>query len=290
MASPDSISTSRSNQTYWQEQLAHFRMSHPNHQFESDGLCWNYLEGGQGSQWAVLLHSGAAGPESLYYQVNLLEANYRVLAPTIPHEAKTMKRACEGLAAILDHENIQTAHVAGCSLGGELAQCFLWLYPERIQSVVLSHTVLPTDSHAEGSVQVQKEYESISEEQVLEEMLLMLQERHAHQLKSLDPDDWTAFIVTLEELYRTQCVQKTQVLGWLALEENYHRYYSRMPERQKQVPMLIIESDGDEVYTLKDQEALKAAYPNAQVHTFEGFGHLGILAAGPVIEAFLARI
>jgi hypothetical protein len=31
----------------------------------------------------------------------------------------------------------------------------------------------------------------------------------------------------------------------------------------------------------------KEAYPAAQVHTFQGWGHLGILATGPVIQAFL---
>lgn len=287
----ESTNTSISDPAYWQEQFTRFRLSHPNHQIEFDGCCWNYLEGGQGSQWVVLLHSAAAGAESLYCQINLLESKYKILAPTIPGEVMTMQGACEGLAAILDHKHIQTTHIVGFSIGGMLAQCFLRSYPERVLSVVLSHTVLPMSSHAEGLAQAQKEYSSVAEAKLLEGALQMLQDRHAHQPKPLDPADWIANRVVLEELYQTGAVQKAELLGWLALEEDYHRYCGHgLLEKEKRIwkqPMLIIESDADEVYTLKEREALQEAYPGAQVHTFEGWGHLGIVATGPVIKAFL---
>lgn len=292
MASTRNVDISAADRAFWQEQFAHFCASHPTRQIGVDGQAWTYLVAGQGSQWVVLLHSAAAGAESLFSQISQLEAEYRVLAPTIPKGVTTMRVASEGLAAMLDHEHILNAHIIGHSVGGMLAQCFLWLYPGYMQSVVLSHTVLPIASHAEGLAQAQIDYGLVSENKIFEGALQLIRERHMLQPLPLDPTDWVANFVSLEEIYRTGMVHKAELLDWLALEEDFHRHYEP-PRKEKSEwdhPILIIESDADEVYNLLERKALKEVYSEAQVHTFQGWGHLGILASGSVIQAFLQSL
>lgn len=292
MTSTRDASIPASDKAFWQDQFRQFRASHPTRELEIDGCGWNYLVAGQGSQWVVLLHSAAAGAESLFCQMDKLEIEYRVLAPTIPGEVTTMRSACEGLAALLDHERIQAAHIVGHSVGGMLAQYFLWCCPERVQSVVLSHTVLPTVSHAEGLAQAQADYGPVPDSVLFEGASQILRERYVHQPLPLDSTDWAANYVVMEELYRTGAVRKAEALGWLALEEDYHRYH-KLPQKEElewSQPILIIESDADEVYNLSEREALREVYSDAQVHTFHGWGHLGIVATGPVIQAFLRSI
>jgi len=289
MTSARNVNISKSDRLLWQKQFRHFSESHPVRQFELDGHKWKCFISGQGSQNVVLLHSAAAGAESLFSPISLLETEYRVLAPTIPGDITTMRGACQGLKLILDHENIQTAHIIGYSVGGMLAQCFLWQYPERVKSVVLSHTILPTAIHAEGLNQAQIEYGSVSDAAIFDRALQIFRERHAQQTLPLDPVDWAANYVALEELYRTGIVHKADLFSWLVLEEDYHRNYEphQMKKPERSLPILIIESDADEVYNLSEREALKEAYSDAQVHTFQGWGHLGAFATGPVIQAFL---
>ncbi len=44
------------------------------------------------------------------------------------------------LVRVIDHFNTDRAHLCGLSIGGQIAQCFYRLYPERVASLVLAAT------------------------------------------------------------------------------------------------------------------------------------------------------
>ncbi len=58
---------------------------------------------------------------------------------------------------------------------------------------------------------------------------------------------------------------------WIDLNQNY----ALTPDESHQQPgrVLIIEAENDPLFPVKEQETLKALYPQAQIHTFLNAGH-----------------
>ncbi len=83
------------------------------------------------------------------FQTPVLSRRYRVLLydcrgqgqsdhPASPY---SMGQHAADLAALLDALDIDRAHVAGISYGGEVAQAFALDYPDRVRSLILADTV-----------------------------------------------------------------------------------------------------------------------------------------------------
>ncbi len=86
---------------------------------------------------------------SWVYQTAVLSRHYRVLqydcrgqgGSDHPEGPYTMALHAADLAALLDALDISTAHIAGISYGGEVAQAFALAYPDRTRSLILIDTV-----------------------------------------------------------------------------------------------------------------------------------------------------
>jgi pimeloyl-ACP methyl ester carboxylesterase len=52
-----------------------------------------------------------------------------------------MEQHADDLAALLESQGIELAHIAGISYGGEVAQAFALKYPEKVHSLILIDTV-----------------------------------------------------------------------------------------------------------------------------------------------------
>jgi len=83
------------------------------------------------------------------FQTPTLAKRYRVLQYDCrgqghsdhPDTAYTMTGHAQDLARLLDALNVERAHVAGISYGGEVAQAFALQYPSRTLSLILADTV-----------------------------------------------------------------------------------------------------------------------------------------------------
>jgi 3-oxoadipate enol-lactonase len=93
----------------------------------------------------ILMNAAA----SWAFQTQTLARRYRVLQYDCrgqgqsdhPSEPYTMALHAADLAALLSALNIEKAHIAGISYGGEVAQAFALLYPGRVSSLILADTV-----------------------------------------------------------------------------------------------------------------------------------------------------
>jgi pimeloyl-ACP methyl ester carboxylesterase len=144
------------------DQLLAFRTLHPIKKLTVGKNEWDYLAGGQGEETLVLLTGGLNSNEVWFqimtafekthrilsirylYLVPLIcnanewfEKTHRVLSIRYPSVA-TVAELVEGVAAILDAEHIQRAHLLGESLGGMVAQCLVRRYPERVDTLILA--------------------------------------------------------------------------------------------------------------------------------------------------------
>lgn len=95
------------------------------------------------------------------FQTNVLSSRYRLLQYDCrgqgqsdhPQSPYTMELHADDLAALLDALEVEIAHIAGISYGGEVAQAFTLKYPKRAASLILADTV--SEVHADLRIVVQ---------------------------------------------------------------------------------------------------------------------------------------
>ena len=86
---------------------------------------------------------------SWVFQSKALSAHYRVLQYDCrgqgqsdhPEGKYSMEIHADDLSSLLDALDIETAHLAGISYGGEVAQAFVLKYPQKVRSLTLIDTV-----------------------------------------------------------------------------------------------------------------------------------------------------
>ena len=123
--------------------LAHFRATHPPVRRVIDGVCWEYIVGGQGAATLMLLPGGPGRAETSFQYILALEKDYRVIAPSYPAAITRADTLVDGLRAMLAYEDACRAHVAGGSYSGLIAQHLVRLHPMAVATLALSDTGVP---------------------------------------------------------------------------------------------------------------------------------------------------
>jgi pimeloyl-ACP methyl ester carboxylesterase len=263
------------------EQLRAFRAAHPLAVLRAAGHAWSYVRAGAVGP-AVLLLGGALGrAEFTFGVVAALEDGVRVLAPDYP-PAGTLRELTDGLAALLDAEGVRRAHVVGGSFGGVVAQAFARAHPERVASLVLSHTGAPDRAAGRAwAVRILR---------LLPGGLLraILRKRLRGTVSAADPFWTRQFDETIAAL------AKEDVMSRVALAAEFGARYGGTPVPLRPLyPVLIVEADDDPLFTERKRAALHALYPDARTHVFHGTGHAAALlqptAYADVIRRFVAE-
>jgi len=115
------------------------------HSIKVDGLHIEYLEGGQGDV-VLLLHGFGANKDNWTRISKHITPHYRVIAPDLPGfgESSRQPDASYTIAAQADRVNafvralgIQSFHLGGSSMGGNIAGVYAARYPESVISLWL---------------------------------------------------------------------------------------------------------------------------------------------------------
>ncbi|TXT67121.1 MAG: 2-hydroxy-6-oxo-6-phenylhexa-2,4-dienoate hydrolase [Promethearchaeota archaeon] len=114
----------------------------------------------------ILVHGFGADKEVWIAQFNPLTEHFKVIRfdnrgageSERPDHPYTMEMFADDTAALMDHLNIQKAHILGWSLGGMIVQQFAVKYPEKINKIVLINT-LPKWPGDDKGLQVYQENE-----------------------------------------------------------------------------------------------------------------------------------
>jgi pimeloyl-ACP methyl ester carboxylesterase len=247
------------------QQLHAFRAAHPPAALDAAGHAWSYVRAGDRGP-AVLLLGGALGrAEFTFGVVDGLKDRARVIAPDYP-PARSLRALTDGLTALLDAEGIRRAHVVGGSFGGVVAQAFARAHPERVASLVLSHTGAPDRAAGRGW--------AVRALHLLPAPLLraLLRRRLRSTLGDADPFWTRQFDETIDRLSRQD------VLSRVALAAEFGARYGDAPvPRRPLYPVLIVEADDDPLFPPRKRRALHALYPDAPAHVFRGTGHAAAL-------------
>ena len=242
--------------------LSEFRSTYSRAELAHGGYSWRYWRGGAPGD-AVLWLTGALGVgEFAFLHALRIGADFRVLVPDYP-AVSGLNGMADGLAALLDAERLGAVHVVGGSFGGMVAQHFVRRFPERVRSLVLSHTTAPDPSFLRAGL--------------MRAFSLLVPERPYRALFSrrlrgsflvADPFWVDHFDSTMECLTKDDLVSRVTLAGEFLQSRYRPTDLEGWPGR-----VLIISGEDDPLMPPASYTALRRLYPSASTHTFSGMGH-----------------
>lgn len=250
------------------EALQQFRAAYPPTTLRVQGIDWQYITGGSGTETILWLVGGLRVADAAFRSIPLLAQSFRIIAPDFA-TVNTMAELTDGLAAILDAEKISKAHVLAGSFGGMVAQVLVRRHPQKIDKAIFSTTAAPNQT---TGVKYQEQLALFSG---VEEAILREGAKQQLFTTIAPPENeaifWRAY---LNELF-TERLGKADILSTYHCLVDFMLNYTFSPEdlRDWQGRLLIIDSDNDATFGTDVQNQLRALYPTAQTHTFIGAGH-----------------
>lgn len=270
------------------QELRDFRTTHPIQRLTVGGAEWEYSVGGQGREPLLLLPGGTRVGEA-FQTIRELEQHHRVIVPTYPL-VSTMRDLVAGLAALLDTLGVEQAHIMGASLGGMVAQCCVRAYPDRVATLILSNTGAPAPAQAAALARRYRRTLRLIRWLPWRVSMWLSEQRLAKLFKSMPEGDQRFWRAYFRELL-TQRVPKAWFICQYELlldyTQNYH--FSAADLAGWPGAALIIESSDDQLIPAPLREAVKAAHPQAQVHTFANAGHAPIIGQREVYMDLVVR-
>ncbi len=254
------------------ERLLQFRSTHPYKHLNVEGIGWDYIACGQGAETLVLLTGGSRFADTAFQFILEFEPEYRIISPSYP-SVSTMAPLIGGIAAILETEGVQKAHVIGASFGGWVAQCFVRRYPDKVETLVLNDTGFPRKGRAiAGKI-------SLPLLSILPSRLVLSIIKRQFLGAITAPENERAFwLAYLNEVISRNTKEDILRLWRCAIDLHQNYRFTRNDLVLWPGRVLILESDDDPAISAPVREALKALYPRAQVYTFHKAGHTPILS------------
>lgn len=241
-------------------ELADFRASHVPRRLVHHGVQWRYFAGGLGSQ-VLLRLSGALGlGEFSFQQIRLFERRFRVITPDYP-PVRSLGEMVDGLLAILDAERAERVHVIGGSFGGLLAQTLVRRAPDRVASLILSHTGAPDGKRRGVATAIVA---------AVPQPLLrgLLRKRLGKTLDAADPFWRRYFDRAISQMTKADVLSRVRLQAQFGAQAWRPSDLAQWPGR-----VLLIEGEDDPLFPAAARARLRALYPGAEVYRFHGTGH-----------------
>jgi pimeloyl-ACP methyl ester carboxylesterase len=205
------------------------------------------------------------------------EESYRVIAPTIPSEVTTVAEVLNALLMILQEEGTSSVQLFGVSNGGMIGQCLLRRDPEKVQTLILFHSMLPS---AEYGKKFRRRARGLS---LIPRFITVIFGRYwlnkqiRGEAANSTPSEQAFWIAYFKEFYDSELVTKAYFVSRAKILTDYFSNYQFEPGDLNEWPgrILILESENDQIVSTSERERLKSFYNQASVHTFRGAGHLG---------------
>lgn len=242
--------------------LSEFRSTYSVAELEHRGVAWKYWRGGPAGE-PVLWLTGALGVgEFAFAHILGLEADFKVVIPDYP-PVPSLDVIVDGLVAVLDAEGICAAHVVGGSFGGMVAQHLVRRHPERVSSLVLSHSPAPDPSYIRPAVI--RVLSLLLPEGVYRALFIR---RLRGIFVAADPFWADYFDSTVARLTKADLVSR------VTLANEFLQFdYGPGDVEAWAGRVLIVDSDDDPALNPGAPIVLRQLYPAAETHTFHGMGH-----------------
>lgn len=267
------------------ERLQSFRTTHPRQYTNLSGTKWSYLIGGQGAETMLILPGGERIGDVAFSFMQRFEQEYHCLYPSYPPFPR-IGTLVDGLAALLDQLAIDRVILFAASFGGDVGQCFVRKYPDRVSKLILLNTGLP-DEQLGRATKYTKPLVTLLPLGIVRTLV----SRILTKVLSVRAEErlfWQAMMRELvAQLTRADMVSSFDET--IDYRLNYH--FSPDDLSAWTGKILILQSDDDPATRPPMRLALQHMYPQAQAHTFHQAGHTPFLSQPdefyPRVQAFL---
>lgn len=229
-----------------------------------------------GSGPAVVLIHGYPFNRSMWReQVEVLKENHHVIAldlrghgDTEVKPSATMEEMAADVAALLDHEKVSRATVAGLSMGGYIALAFSRMFPLRLRALVLA------DTRAQADTDEARQNRSVQAEKALSEGMEgiadgMLPKLLAPQTVAERPE---VVKRVREMMVQTKPQGAAAALAGMAARQDQRTWLSRIIS-----PTLILVGKEDAITPVADSELMHREIGGSRLEIIEGAGHVSNL-------------
>ncbi|HYF63796.1 MAG TPA: alpha/beta fold hydrolase [Herpetosiphonaceae bacterium] len=262
-----------------------------------NGITINYETAGTGEP--LLLVMGLGGSLNGWRkQVPALSERFRVIyfdnrgvgLSSAPHEieAYSMEQFAADAVGLLDHLDIEQAHVWGVSMGGMIAQHIALNHPGRVRGLVLGCT-LP---HYEPEPQPGDE--RAPEPWVLELMLSGMTKSREQSIRdsvlfNFAPEFVERRPEIVEEYISEGLRQEMALHGYLGQWNAITRHNTLEHLHSLTHPTLVQHGDRDKLVPIANGRLLAESLPNARFQLIQGSGHVYFLEQFELVNAAVAE-
>lgn len=199
------------------------------------------------------------------YRIVILE-NRGSIRSSRPPGPFTTDQMAEDASALLDHLNIQRAHVIGKSMGGMIAQVVAIRFPEKVRSLVLASTLMKHDAYGEEMLELGRT--------IAEKAGLFATYRQAFLMSYSREYCMTnrSRLAEIQELM-SRIDEAEALRGYLAQSMACQTHDTRGSASRIKAPALVIVGNDDVITTPQASRELAAAIPRAELKILPRGGH-----------------
>jgi pimeloyl-ACP methyl ester carboxylesterase len=258
-------------------ELLEFRSTHPVQQRSIDGVEWQYILSGTGSETILIMSGPLSTPEMPYRSILNLEKDYRVLSLSYS-VFNRIDSFLDGLAKLLDLEGIGRFHLRGTSLGAGICHVLIRrqsigeIYPlkNRVDKLILSTFGLYNSK-------------KISQIKILLRLFKLLPywitSKYINftmsiSLKGTDKFDPSFSIAHNQDIINYQNSKRTLIGHYQMVVDMFENPNYNLGKEIESSAIFIIETQDEKSLDLSEQAAFKQTYPNAHIHFLKSGGHL----------------
>lgn len=259
------------------QQLELYRAGLETRSFEVDGFTMPYVIGGEGPP-LVLLHGFGADKSNWTRVAPYLTPHFQVVAPDLPGFGESTRKPdadytysaqIRRMKTFLDTLNLESVHLGGNSMGGEIAARFALRYPERVRSLWLL---------APGGV----------ESAAPSKLDRLIEQGHENPLYVDSPEDFDRL---MDFAFEKEPYVPGPIKDYLARRAMQNRQFNAMVSQQLQadtraledelkglsVPTLVMWGKQDRLLHVSGAGILASAMPDAQSVILGETGHVPMM-------------
>jgi len=237
--------------------------------FSINNLSLAYARRGKGAP-LVLIH-GFPLDHSIWDEVvPLLSSDFELILPDLrgfgesvsPAPAWTMTDLAADIASLLDHLGIESAFLAGHSMGGYVALAFAAAYPQRVRGLALvaSQSAADTPERKAGRY---AEAHHIAEQGIVDTVEAMTSKLSAD---------------SRVQKYVHDLMRKQKPAGFIgSLKAMAERADTLSALADSSFPVLLIHGDADGLIPLQRAREIQAGVPRARLVALPGVGHMPMM-------------
>lgn len=258
-----------------------------------NGVDLYYELHGHGDQVLLLNNGVIASTATWAYQLPALTPHFRVLLYDMRGQGQsgkwqpgdppyTWQTHADDLAALMDHLQLEQAHIGGISYGGELTLVFALAYPERCQKLVVADAV----SHVEPTLKA------------IVESWILAAESGDHETFYRSTWFWNFSESFFNDRYdlllsRIDAARQLHLPSVIQLCRNFNTLDITARLGEISHPACVIVGENDHLKPPHYARTIAGAIPDSELHLIPGAGHAsfweGAATFNTILLGFLSK-